>query len=370
VFGTPEYMSPEQARGEKPDTRVDVYALGCILFEMVTGDVPFRADNFMGVLTKHLFDPLPLVAERSTRTDLPPDLQDVISQALAKDKNQRFSSMNELAVAIDTLDTTEGVAYSAGNDRSRRYPKPDPARRPPTDSERDKKEAAARRAAVARAATTPAPASSSDDELTVRQPLVEPISDEAGALEPRRRGRAAVLGAAIALALAAGGVIAWQLLGGSSPTAPTAPAAVQPAPTAEHPAPVAATAEPAPSPPPSPNPTLSPNPTPTPTATPSATAEPPAVEVLPPAAEPQKATAEPQNPAAEPQKTAMPAAPADTKKPKRPDRRRPALGGRPPATPGVTTTPELPGPEPTSPPPPPPKSEEPKSDLKDPFGGK
>src|SRR5262249_33898539 len=160
---------------EKPDTRVDVYASGCILFEMVTGDVPFRADNFMGVLTKHLFDPLPTIAERLTRTDLPAGLQEVISQALAKDKNQRCRSMNELAVAIDTLDN-EGIGYTASSDRSRRYPKPELARRPPGDNERggerDKKEAAARRAAVARAATTPAPATlSSDDEMTVRQPL-------------------------------------------------------------------------------------------------------------------------------------------------------------------------------------------------------
>jgi len=276
VFGTPEYMSPEQARGEKPDTRVDVYASGCILFEMVTGDVPFRADNFMGVLTKHLFDPLPLVAERTTRSDLPAGLQDVISQALAKDKTQRFGSMNELAVAIDTLDTTEGIAYSTGNDRSRRYPKPEPPRRPPTDSERDKKDAAAaRRAAVARAATTPAPALSSDDALTVRQPLVEPISDEADTLKPRRRGRGAVIGAAIALVLAAGGVIAWQLLGGPAPAAvtappstPTAPAAAPPAPAAE-PTPTAAQSTPNPNPTPNPTPTPTPTPNPTPTPTPT-----------------------------------------------------------------------------------------------------
>jgi eukaryotic-like serine/threonine-protein kinase len=354
VFGTPEYMSPEQARGEKPDTRVDVYASGCILFEMVTGDVPFRADNFMGVLTKHLFDPLPMVAERSTRTDLPPGLQEVISQALAKDKNQRFSSMNELAVAIDTLDHTEGVAYTAGNERSRRYPKPEAARRAPTDSEREKKDAAARRAAVARAKTTPAP--TTDEDLTARQPMAEPslVAGEADTHRPRRRGRWAVLGAALALALAAGGVIAWQIVGASAPLQPAAePTSAAPTPTP----PPTPTAPPLPTPPPSPNPTLSPNPTP-----------PPPTDLAAPA-EPQKAATEPQNPAADPQKTPKPAVPpADPKKNKRPDRHRPAPtmgGGRPAAaSPSPTTTPELPGPEPT------PKPEEPKSDLKDPFGGK
>ena len=51
LFGTPEYMSPEQARGEQVDHRVDIYAMGCILFQLVTGRVPFEADNFMGVLS-------------------------------------------------------------------------------------------------------------------------------------------------------------------------------------------------------------------------------------------------------------------------------------------------------------------------------
>ena len=61
IFGTPEYMSPEQAKGDKPDHRVDIYAVGCILYEMLTGDVPFHADTFMGVLTKHMFEaPQPL----------------------------------------------------------------------------------------------------------------------------------------------------------------------------------------------------------------------------------------------------------------------------------------------------------------------
>ncbi|HEY1587508.1 MAG TPA: protein kinase, partial [Polyangia bacterium] len=56
IFGTPEYMSPEQAKGDKPDHRVDIYAAGCILYEMLTGDVPFHAETFMGVLTKHMFE--------------------------------------------------------------------------------------------------------------------------------------------------------------------------------------------------------------------------------------------------------------------------------------------------------------------------
>jgi serine/threonine-protein kinase len=49
-------MSPEQAQGSTPDHRVDVYAVGCIMYHMLTGQVPFTADNFMGILTKHLLE--------------------------------------------------------------------------------------------------------------------------------------------------------------------------------------------------------------------------------------------------------------------------------------------------------------------------
>ena len=72
LFGTPEYMSPEQARGETVDRRVDVYAMGCILFQLVTGRVPFEAENFMGVLSMHLTQPPPTI---------PPEVFDSIGGA-------------------------------------------------------------------------------------------------------------------------------------------------------------------------------------------------------------------------------------------------------------------------------------------------
>jgi serine/threonine protein kinase len=101
LFGTPEYMSPEQARGEQVDARVDVYAMGCILFQLVTGRVPFEADNFMGVLTLHLTEPPPMIPpEIFDLIGAPRELAGVIDRALQKDRSMRWSTIDELANAV------------------------------------------------------------------------------------------------------------------------------------------------------------------------------------------------------------------------------------------------------------------------------
>jgi serine/threonine protein kinase len=101
LFGTPEYMSPEQARGETVDHRVDVYAMGCILFQLVTGKVPFEAENFMGVLSQHLTEPPPVIAvETFDAIGAPRALAQVIDKALAKDRTRRYASIDELARAV------------------------------------------------------------------------------------------------------------------------------------------------------------------------------------------------------------------------------------------------------------------------------
>jgi serine/threonine-protein kinase len=101
LFGTPEYMSPEQARGEAVDPRVDIYAMGCMLFQLVTGRVPFEADNFMGVLSMHLTEPPPEIApETFDQIGAPRALADVIARALVKDRNARWQTMDEFAAAV------------------------------------------------------------------------------------------------------------------------------------------------------------------------------------------------------------------------------------------------------------------------------
>jgi len=101
LFGTPEYMAPEQARGEKADHRVDVYAMGCILFLLVSNRLPFQGDNFMAVLSQQLTDDPPEIApETFDMVGAPRELTEVIDRALEKDREYRWQSIDELAAAV------------------------------------------------------------------------------------------------------------------------------------------------------------------------------------------------------------------------------------------------------------------------------
>ena len=118
LFGTPEYMSPEQARGDTVDPRVDVYAMGCILFQLITGRVPFEAENFMGVLSLHLTQPPPVIpTEVFDSIGAPRALAQVIDRALAKDRNQRFATIDELSRAVRAAsgDKVTGPVATQGN---------------------------------------------------------------------------------------------------------------------------------------------------------------------------------------------------------------------------------------------------------------
>jgi serine/threonine protein kinase len=99
VMGTPTYMSPEQGKGERGDQRSDVYSLGVILYEMVTGRVPFEADTPLAVIFKHISDPLPL--PRSLNPGVPERVEQVILKALAKAPEDRFQSTALMARALE-----------------------------------------------------------------------------------------------------------------------------------------------------------------------------------------------------------------------------------------------------------------------------
>lgn len=98
IIGTPAYMAPEQAQGTEVDGRADIYALGIILFEMLTGKQPYEADTPMAVAIKHITDPVPQI--RQTNPKLPEGMETVIQKAMAKNKNDRYSSAVELTEAL------------------------------------------------------------------------------------------------------------------------------------------------------------------------------------------------------------------------------------------------------------------------------
>jgi tRNA A-37 threonylcarbamoyl transferase component Bud32 len=91
VFGTPQYMSPEQGRGLPLDARSDLYALGILAYEMLTGQVPFNHENPMLVLQMHMRQPLPPLPAH-----VPPAVQTAVSRALEKDPNSRFQSAGDM----------------------------------------------------------------------------------------------------------------------------------------------------------------------------------------------------------------------------------------------------------------------------------
>jgi serine/threonine protein kinase/Tfp pilus assembly protein PilF len=112
IVGTPEYMSPEQVEGKEADQRADLYALGVILFEMVTGQVPFEGETPFSIANKHKSEPPPI--PKKLVPQMPDGLNKLILRCLEKDKTKRYQTAEELiadlATVEESLPTTERVA--------------------------------------------------------------------------------------------------------------------------------------------------------------------------------------------------------------------------------------------------------------------
>lgn len=98
ILGTPEYMSPEQVRGEKIDARSDLYAMGIVIFELFTGDVPFRGDTPLATIFKHMQEPPPLDEPRSQR--VPNKVKDLLRKMLAKNPGERPATAAAVGEAL------------------------------------------------------------------------------------------------------------------------------------------------------------------------------------------------------------------------------------------------------------------------------
>ena len=121
AIGTPSYMSPEQAAGEREiDGRSDLYSLGIVSYQMLTGELPFSAPTVAGILMKQITEPAPLVS--SSRADVPEDLALAVSRCLEKDPANRWPTADALRRSLESRTVTgyrpTGTSWRAGTARS------------------------------------------------------------------------------------------------------------------------------------------------------------------------------------------------------------------------------------------------------------
>lgn len=107
VCGTPDYMPPEQGRGDPVDGRGDVYALGVVLFELITDRLPFEDETPTRVVLRHIGDPVPNPMEVAPHRNIPPDLAAIVMRAMAKSPDDRFQTAEEMQAALRTA--LEGI---------------------------------------------------------------------------------------------------------------------------------------------------------------------------------------------------------------------------------------------------------------------
>lgn len=144
IAGTPEYMAPEVIVGGTPSPASDIYAVGVILHEMLTGTTPFGGGKPMDIFARHVLDPMVPPSLRFPQLDIPRPLEEVIERALAKEPAERFSDAAAFAEALGQLDATHAraplpeasraVGARCTTLRARRLsvPPPQPARSAPT----------------------------------------------------------------------------------------------------------------------------------------------------------------------------------------------------------------------------------------------
>ena len=103
VYGTAEYMAPEQALGQAVDARADLYALGVMAFEMISGSRPFEHESKVVLLGMHVTSPVPKMGARAPLANVPPEVDEIVGRLLAKDAAARFGNAKELVHALDAL---------------------------------------------------------------------------------------------------------------------------------------------------------------------------------------------------------------------------------------------------------------------------
>lgn len=117
LIGSVRYMSPEHCKGGKADDRSDIYALGCILYECISGELPLSADNPVGMLHKHANEQPPLLSEASPGVHIPAGLDIVIANALVKDPDGRYQTAADMKRDLELVQRSKGGKLRALADR-------------------------------------------------------------------------------------------------------------------------------------------------------------------------------------------------------------------------------------------------------------
>jgi len=259
IFGTPLYMSPEQAKGKPADARADVYALGVILYELLTGSVPFGGESSVEILSQHIgAEPVP-PSEVAPERAIPPALEVLVMRALQKEPDARFASMADFVAELEAVAATlpkpnladlvtAPPAPPTGWNAQIKTPNPTP--RPSANTPRPSANTPRPSANTPRpAARTPTgPTATPRGSATSRAAITRPPAstspaETASALEPPRNksARYAVAGLLVLL-LAGGAALLWHRAGSDTTTSHASP---QPLPAVPPPTPPA----PAPAPP-------------------------------------------------------------------------------------------------------------------------
>jgi serine/threonine-protein kinase len=99
TLGTPDYISPEQVKGQRGDQRSDIYSLGAMLYEMLTGEPPYTGSNPLAVMNERLLnDPEPV---RTLRNEVSPELEEILKRALAREPRNRYQTASEMAWELE-----------------------------------------------------------------------------------------------------------------------------------------------------------------------------------------------------------------------------------------------------------------------------
>ena len=100
-MGTPAYMAPEQAKGEQMDHRVDIYALGCMLYRLLTGRTPYSAEHPLGMAIQHMTEPFPAMAIRAPEVSIPTELERITERCMAKSPDDRYPDCRALVIDLE-----------------------------------------------------------------------------------------------------------------------------------------------------------------------------------------------------------------------------------------------------------------------------